>query len=102
MRSLVRPAVGLVAALVFAGSVVTVLGLAYTLVKEGIASRGDVADWNDRLRHYTDSVMVESNGSWRVDEASSPLLQTAGILMAAVIVAVGSAWVARASTRSTR
>jgi hypothetical protein len=100
MRSVLRFAIGLGAALVFAAAVLSAVVLAFTLAIEGVASRGDVGEWGDRLRHYTDTVVANPDGSWRVDEASSPLLQMAGALTLAILLAAASAWLVRASTSS--
>jgi hypothetical protein len=95
MRSVLRFAVGLVAALILAGSVMSAIVFAYTLAKEGIASGGDLGEWNDRLRHYTDTLIVSGDGAWRVEEAS-PVLKMVGALTMAILSAAGSAWLVRA------
>jgi hypothetical protein len=73
MKLGVRFFVGLAASIVIVGSVFAVVILSYTLIKEGIASRGNVSALEIRLRHYTDTLTIEEDGTLRMNQSSHPL-----------------------------
>jgi len=95
MRTVARILIGFLASLVLAASVLTALVLLYTLSKEAIASNGDITEWSQRLRHYTDVMIMESNGGLRVNESSHPLGQMVALFLGSVALTFLSARVVR-------
>jgi hypothetical protein len=91
MKSALRFVIGFILAIALAGSVLVSVVLIYTLMKESMASH-DLGELNVRLRHYTDTFRVDDTGEWRMHQASHPLFQMLGTLLASASIACGMAW----------
>jgi hypothetical protein len=64
---------GLLLIPLFAVAVLAALMMTYTLVKDGIGSGGDPADFEALLRHYSDRLEVRPDGSWVLHKAPHPV-----------------------------
>jgi len=95
MRYVLRFVLGLVSALVCAASLLVVLLLGYTLLKEGIASKGDRDQFEAAIRHYTDELRFDDDGNLRIDQAAHPIAQVTATCLGAMLLAVGSGWILR-------
>ena len=87
---------GLVLAVTFATSVSVALVLTYTLVKEVINARGNIEEFEIRLRHYTDGFESSDSGELRLIRATHPILTMVGFLIGALTVAFATAFGIRA------
>lgn len=66
-------AAGLLLIPLFAVAVLAALGMTYTLVKDGVGSGGNAADFEARLRHYSDWLEVRPDGSWVLHQTAHPV-----------------------------
>ena len=93
MWLVIRFMLGLLLALGFAAAVLAATVGTYTLAKEAVASGGDAALFEARVRHYTDSGEAAPDGT-------HPVIQFAASVAGAWVVAIGALVALRRLTRS--
>ena len=80
-------AAGLLLIPLFAGAVFVALLMTFTLVRDGIASKGHLDDFEARVRHYSDRLEVTPDGSLIIHRAPHPVAPLLALLVGSWAVA---------------